>query len=107
MMEDDMTTFRLPLSGNVTQSILPWTWNIGPINVEMGESANTDAEKAILDNVGTYGSQLGRVGDALLVILDHLERSDPSLAKSPAIIALRKQIADVQTMKTKHPRLIG
>lgn len=105
-----MATFRLPLSGNVTQSILPWTWNVGQyglINVEVGASENTDAEKAILDYVGSYGKQLGRIGDALLVVLDQLERADAGLKQNKAIIALRQLLDAVQNVKNKHPRPVS
>ena len=103
-----MATFKLPLSGNVTQSILPWNWAItggqyGLINVQLGDSANPQAEAAILENVGSYGRQLGRIGDALAVILDHLEREDESLKKNKAIIALRDQLRDIHNVKAKHP----
>jgi hypothetical protein len=105
-----MATFSLPLSGNVTQSILPWTWNVGQyglINVEVGASENTAAEKAILDYVGSYGKQLGRIGDALIVLLDHLERKDARLKKNEAIIALRQQVDAVGNVKNKHPRPVS
>ncbi|HKO09568.1 MAG TPA: hypothetical protein VJ487_17835 [Alphaproteobacteria bacterium] len=106
-----MATFRLPLSGNVTQAINPWSWAFNPtggqyglINVELGSSENPAAEGAILENVGSYGKQLGRIGDALLVLLDHLERQDASLKRNPAIIALRQQVRAVGKVKDKHPR---
>jgi len=104
-----MATFRLPLSGNVTQSFFPWAWNFigaqyGLINVELGTSENPEAEKATLDNVGSYGKQLGRIGEVPLVLLDHLEREDASLKNNKAIIALRQPLNSVQNVKNKHAR---
>jgi hypothetical protein len=42
-----MPVFRLPLSGNVTQTIKPWTWffnpvgsQVGLVNIELRQSSN-------------------------------------------------------------------
>jgi hypothetical protein len=73
-----MPVFRLPLSGNVTQSINPWTWlfnpvgsQIGLVNIELGQSSNPAVEEEVLSDVASYGKQLGRIEDALLVLLAH------------------------------------
>ena len=61
-----MPTFKLPLSGDVTQSINPWNWfwrsvggQFGLININLGKSADPDLESQILEDVGSYGRQLG------------------------------------------------
>jgi hypothetical protein len=73
-----MPVFRLPLSGNVTQSINPWTWmfnpvgsQVGLVNIELGQSSNPAVEEEVLSDVASYGKQLGRIEDALLVLLAH------------------------------------
>lgn len=73
---DTMPVFRLPLSGNVTQTINPWTWffnpvgsQVGLVNIELGQSSNPAVEEEILSDVASYGKQLGRIEDALLVLL--------------------------------------
>ncbi len=73
-----MPVFRLPLSGNVTQSINPWTWTFNPmgsqfglVNIELGQSSEPAVEEEILTDVASYGKQLGRIEDALLVLLEH------------------------------------
>ena len=50
----------------------------GLINIDLGDTADSDLERKILDKVGSYGRQIGRIGDALEVILKHvkLERSE-------------------------------
>ena len=71
-----MPVFRLPMSGNVTQTINPWTWffnpvgsQVGLVNIELGQSSNPAVEEEILSDVASYGKQLGRIEDALLVLL--------------------------------------
>ena len=64
-----MTAFRLPLSGNVSQLISPWAgWfgnsQLGLININLGQSSAPEVEQEILEDVGSYGRQLGRIGDA-------------------------------------------
>ena len=73
-----MPDFKLPLSGDVTQTINPWTLlfdpigsQVGLINVNLGTSSAPAAEAQILSDVASYGKQLGRIGDALVVLLDH------------------------------------
>jgi len=46
-----MPDVRLPFSGNVTQSINPWSWSFSPtgsqfglINVNLGQSSDPGAE---------------------------------------------------------------
>jgi hypothetical protein len=63
-----MTDFNLPLSGPVTQTF-PWT---NYITINLGESSNPAIEKDAL-SVASYGKQLGRLGDALIVLLKHVE----------------------------------
>jgi hypothetical protein len=73
-----MATFKMPLSGDVVQSINPWTAffspignQLGVININLGQSSAPDVEQEILSDVGTYGRQIGRIGDALIVLLAH------------------------------------
>jgi hypothetical protein len=70
--EQRMPVFKLPLSGDVVQSISPWTAFMSPmgsqfglINVTLGQSSAPEVEGDVLSDVGTYGKQLGQIGDAL------------------------------------------
>ena len=107
-----MTTFRMPLSGNVTQSILPWTWmfnpvgsQIGLVNIDLGESSAPAVEEEVLEDVASYGKQLGRIEDALLVLLDTYTPSRPLTDKEDkAIVALRDLATQVQAVKKRHGR---
>jgi len=79
-----MPAFRLSLSGNLTQSINPWTWffnpvgsQVGLVNIELGQSSNPAIEEEVLSDVASYGKQLGRIEGALLVLLAHFPPSAP------------------------------
>jgi hypothetical protein len=73
-----MATFKMPLSGDVVQSINPFTAFFSPVgsqfsvvNINLGQSSDPDVEREVLSDVGTYGRQIGRIGDALIVLLAH------------------------------------
>jgi hypothetical protein len=107
-----MPTFKLPLSGDVVQSISPWTAFMSPIssqfgliNINLGKSSEPKIEEEVLSDVGTYGKQLGRIGDALIVLLAHLPadtRLSPEERK--AIDALDDMLQQIADIKAKHQR---
>ncbi len=104
-----MPDFRLPFSGDVNQVINPWTWffravgsQFGLININLGKSADPVLEQRILEDVGTYGRQLGQIGDALRVLLDHLELKDLKPADKSALTALRRQLDEIERLKAKR-----
>lgn len=105
-----MPTFKLPLSGDVTQTINPWTWFFNPtgsqfglVNISLGKSSNPDVEQEVLDDVASYGKQLGRLGDALLVLVDHFHPKTPLTAdETRAIEDLRSLLADIAKVKAKY-----
>jgi hypothetical protein len=105
-----MPAFRLPLSGNVTQSINPWTMlfnpvgsQVGLVNIELGQSSQPQVEEEILTDVASYGKQIGRIEDALAVLLDHFNPSRSLTAQEQqAIDDLRELVAQVQKVKQHH-----
>jgi hypothetical protein len=111
-----MPVFRLPLSGNVTQSINPWTWFLNPVgsqvglvNIELGKSSNPAIEEEVLSDVASYGKQLGRIEDALLVLLAHFRPEHPLTAEEEtAISGLKAIVAEIAAVKAKHqPRAVS
>jgi hypothetical protein len=79
------TIANYPLSGPVNQAFdffNSWFRAIGSqfglVNITVGSTANPDAEKRILEDVGTYGRQLGRIGDALRVLVEQAEKNGQS-----------------------------
>lgn len=107
-----MPTFKLPLSGDVVQSINPWTAFLSPIgsqfgliNINLGQSSAPDVEQDVLSDVGSYGKQLGRIGDALIVLLAHFHPRTPLTAQeSKAIDELKTMLAKIADVKVKHAR---
>ncbi len=90
------------------QAINPWTFNLdgsqlGLVNIDLGSTPNPQAERAILHEVGSYGRQMGRIGDVLEVILDHLKLKEKNLepAEKDAIDILRGQLAQIRQVKTR------
>ena len=105
-----MPTFKLPLSGDVVQSINPFTafmtgGQFGLVNINLGQSSAPAVEGDVLSDVATYGKQLGRIGDALIVLLAHFRPHTPLTAEeTEAIDALKKMLHDVADVKEKHSR---
>ena len=91
-MGTSQSTLKYPLSGAVNQAFdFMNSWfravgsQVGLVNITVGSTANPEAEKEILEDVGTYGRQLGRLGDALRVLVDQVDQSKLSPEKKKAI----------------------
>jgi hypothetical protein len=94
---------QMPLSGDVHQTLNPWNWLI---NINMGKSSDPGLERAILEEVGTYGRQLGRLSEALEVLLNHvkLENLKPDERKKiTAFLYLQEEIAAVKSRSRERP----
>jgi hypothetical protein len=102
-------TLAMPLSGSVDQVIDPWTLMLrmmgnqfGLININLGKSSDPDLEKEIIQDVGTYGKQLGQIGDALQVLIDHIKLDKLTIGEKRAISALQFQLAEIDRLKAKR-----
>ncbi|NVM86429.1 hypothetical protein FHT32_000052 [Variovorax sp. SG517] len=101
-----MPNFYLPLSGNVRQDINPWTWwtrisngQLGFININMGKSSDPALEQQILDDVGSYGRQIGQLGDALEAVLSHMKTDTWDPDAKEAVEAFKFQLAEIRRLK--------
>jgi hypothetical protein len=102
-----MPDVNLPLSGAVTQTIEPWTsWfsafgsQIGLINVNVGTSSDPDTEKAVIAKVASYGKQLGRIEEALVVLLKHFRPAGKlTPGEGRAIRALQRMVEEIDDIK--------
>lgn len=107
-----MPTFKLPLSGNVVQAIGPWTVFMPPIasqmglfNVSIGQSSEPAVEGDVLSEVASYGKQLGRIGDALIVLLAHLRPTTALTEEETAAIHdLKDMLQQIADVKDRHKR---
>ena len=105
-----MPVFKLPLSGDVVQSINPFTafmtgGQFGLVNINLGQSSDPAVEADVLSDVATYGKQLGRIGDALAVLLAHFHPRRPLNAQeTKAIDALKEMLDKIADVKERHKR---
>lgn len=105
-----MPDFKLPLSGNVTQTINPWTFFFNPVgsqmglvNINLGTSSNPAVEEQVLSDVASYGKQLGRVEDALMVLLAHFHpERELTKAEDKAIRDLKRMVEEIAEIKRRH-----
>jgi hypothetical protein len=74
----------------------------GFINIDLGDTAESDLERKILDKVGSYGRQLGRIGDALEVILKHVKLDSLTPDERDALDILKGQLAAVRQVKASR-----
>jgi len=86
------------------QAINPWSFynqgaQFGLINIELGQTPRPDIEQKILEQVGSYGRQLGRIGDALEVLLDHVKLEGLDDRERDALAVLRGQLAEIRQVK--------
>jgi hypothetical protein len=87
-----MAAIRLPLSGDVTQTF----------NINIGESSDPATERDALC-VASYGKQLGRIGEALIVLLRCLppEHELPADERR-AIRDLKTMLHEIANVKERH-----
>lgn len=99
--------WRLPLSGAVVQ---PWSWTynttgsqIGFININLGQSTEPELEQRMLDEVGSYGRQIGQIGDAVAVLIAHLlDRTTLSEAELQVIDKMEAQLDKIAYVKRDY-----
>lgn len=101
-----MPDVRLPLSGDVLQSINPWSWYLssvggqfGLVNINLGKSSDPALERQILDEVGSYGRQLGRIGEALQVLLKHVDPAVLDDDEKKTLWAFESQMEEIRRLK--------
>ena len=72
----------------------------GLINIDLGQTPQPDLERAVLNKVGSYGRQLGRIGDAMEVLIKvALRGEDLSQADRETLNILRGQLAAIGQLK--------
>lgn len=83
---------------HLQQSILPGCVLGSVVNVTEQNSAAPDTEAAILQK-NSYGRQLGRISDALQVLIE--ERTTSGGAPNEALIAFSTMAAEIDRVKTE------
>ena len=93
-----------------SQSINPFTafmtgGQLRAVNINLGQSSDPAVEADVLSDVATYGKQLGRIGDALAVLLAHFHPRQPLNAQEKAAIdALKEMLDKIADVKERHKR---
>jgi len=106
--EHGMEPFSVALAPErLWQAINPLTWTqtggqVGLINIALGQTARPDIERTVLNEVGSYGRQIGRIGDALEVLIRHFEMKDLPQAERDALTILMGQLAEIRKVKARE-----
>ena len=102
-----METFYMPLQlapSALTQPILP-NWSFNLFSVNLGATSNAAIEQEALQNVGSYGKQIGHLAEALEVVVKRLKLLDTAeLSKEDrdAIQVFLGDVAAVRNVKAGH-----
>ena len=73
--------------------------HVQAVSALAGQTPRPDIEHAILEKVGSYGRQLGRIGDALEVLPDHMKLKDLNDRERDALAVLRGQLTEIRQVK--------
>lgn len=93
------------------QAINPWSWTfdgnqVSLFSVNIGATRSPETERAVLDEVGSYGRQLGHIGDALEVLIRHFERTPDGLAlgekERDTLDVLKGDLARIRGIKVRE-----
>ncbi len=113
MASRDATAMRIaaPFGGAVSQLFQMWSgWfqnqgQVGIINIDLGRTDKPELERRILDDVGSYGRQIGRMSEALEVLITQadLDRTKLSDGQIATLHAFREMVAEVQRLKAPPP----
>lgn len=108
-----MPDFNLSLApSRLTQTINPWTFNLGSLfTINLGDSRDPELESRILVKGGSYGRQIGRIGDALGVLIAQAEKRGEldglSQTDQEKIDALKTQLRRVNELKDDRKLELG
>ena len=96
-----MQDFSLSLApSRLDQVINPWTWNLFTVN--LGQSSDPKVEQRILDEVGTYGRQLGQIGDVVGVLASLIDRDKLTDEQKAAFDKLDDQLKLIGLIKEQR-----
>lgn len=100
---------EFPLSGDVTQAINPFTWWInggqqaGFININASRTDDPALERRIVRDVASYGRQLGRIIEALDVLVARQPTEALTAAEQDALRAFTRLAGEIAAIKDRSP----
>jgi len=95
------------LGGDVAQAINPMSWlfktsaQTGLVNITTGRSDDPALEQRIVGEVASYGRQLGRVIDALCVVVEALPRDGLTTSQRATLGKFTDLAAEIAAVKTE------
>ena len=96
-----MQDFSVSLApSRLDQVINPWTWNLFTIN--LGQSSDPKVEQRVLNEVGSYGRQLGQIGDAVGVLMSLVDRTTLKDEQKAIFDKLDDQLRHVALIKDQR-----
>ncbi len=104
----------MPLSGDVSQIINPWTiWlkslnqQLGFININNVNSGDSETEKRIIEDVASYGRQLGWIIEVLDLVVSRLKFNDLTEEERTTLHQFSDLIRHIEEVKqnSKPPTL--
>ena len=96
-----MANVYMPLQlapGSLTQPILP-NWSFNLFSVNLGASSNAKVEQQVLDQVGSYGKQIGHLAEALEVVIQKLQLLEHTTLSQDDKDAVQVSLGDVAAVR--------
>jgi hypothetical protein len=97
---------RAPLSGDVTQAINPWSWWLGSlsqqtgfININAAASGDPRLERRIVEEIASYGRQLGWIIEALEVLIERADTAGLGPLERGAFAQIGDLAARIEALK--------
>jgi hypothetical protein len=99
-----MPDFQLSLApSRLSQVINPWSLSLGSLfTVNLGNAGDTETEQRMLNEVGSYGRQIGQLGDAVGVLASLVDRSKLTDEQQGALEKLDDQLRLVALIKEQR-----
>jgi len=88
------------------QPILPG-WQVSLFSINLGASSNAEIEQAAIQQVGSYGKQIGHLAEALEVVIDELQllkKHGLSQAHRDVLQVFLGDVSAVRGLKAKGQR---
>ena len=96
-----MSNFYMPLQlapTSLSQPILP-NWSFNLFNVNLGATSNAKVEEKALEQVGSYGKQIGHLAEALEVVIQRLNLLEGKQLSREEKDALHVFLGDVAAIR--------
>jgi hypothetical protein len=101
-----MPDFNVSLApSQLTQTINPWTLTLGSLfTINLGQSSDPELEDQILAEVGSYGRQLGQIGDVMALLIPLIDQAKLNDEQKKTIWKLQEQLKGVDRLKAAQSK---